>query len=98
MLGDKRQRRRPGADAGSAPTVWRARVKQLNLAVKNVIDRVALQASDFNRPLPLLDHHARALAQNLRGAHATATLPENVRFKNNSGRAADVPRHDALDE
>ena len=93
-----RQGRRPRADAGHAPPIRLARVKQPNVAVQHMIHGESLQPANLDGLLALLDHDARAFAQHFGGANAPATFAENIRFQDHARRAAHIRRHDALDE
>ena len=97
-FGGAGERRRAGTDAGHARAVGRARAEEIDFAIENVIDRVALQAADFDRALAFFGHHASAFAERFGGADAAAALAENIRAENHARRAAQIAGGDFLDE
>jgi len=57
-------------------------VKQLNITVEDVVDGETLQAPDLDGLFLFFVHHAGAFAENFGGAHAAATVAQNIRFEN----------------
>ncbi len=72
--------------------------KELDTAVENVVNGVALQAPDLDRLLAFFNHHASAFAQHLRRTNTPAAVPQNIRGKNHARRAAQVAGGYFLDE
>ena len=73
-------------------------MKKLNIAIEDVIHGVALQPADFDGLFFLLVHHAGAFAEYFGGAHAAATVSEDIGFENHARGAAQIVRRDFLDE
>jgi hypothetical protein len=73
-------------------------LKQANIAIKHVIDRVSLQAANFDGLFTLLMHDTRAFAEHLGRTNAPATFAQNIRFEDDSRRSSNIARHDAFDE
>ena len=67
-------------------------MKQANVAVENMIDRVSLQAADLNRLLALLVHDAGAFAEHFGGTNTPTAFTQDIRFQDDPGRAANVFR------
>ena len=66
--------------------------------IEYVVHGKAREPADLDRLRAFLEHHASALAEDFRGTHAAATLPQNIRFENYARRSSRVAGGNLLDE